>query len=217
MSEHQHYAFRAIDRALTPAQIQESRALSTRARITSTSFVNDYQWGSFKGDPRKLMERYFDFHCYFANWGTRILMLRLPRRLVDLAVAAPYVKGHWLEPWTLGEHLFLAITSDEEPEYDEILLSALRFHQLATQGPHEAWLAIHREARSVELRLWAGPRRGRCHAGHAGRHDGARGAAGGVAGWLRRPHPCARQAAAYAAGDRPISALKSLMKWAWSK
>jgi hypothetical protein len=28
------------------------------------------------------MERYFDAHLYLANWGTRELMLRLPKRVL---------------------------------------------------------------------------------------------------------------------------------------
>jgi hypothetical protein len=42
------------------------RDLSTRARITATSFTNSYEWGDFKGDPVELMERWFDLHLYLA-------------------------------------------------------------------------------------------------------------------------------------------------------
>jgi hypothetical protein len=52
VSEYQYYEFVAVDRPLTPAQQGELRTLSTRARITASSFVNDYQWGDLKGDPR---------------------------------------------------------------------------------------------------------------------------------------------------------------------
>jgi hypothetical protein len=48
VSEYQYYEFVAVDRPLTPEQQGELRALSTRARITSSSFVNDYQWGDRK-------------------------------------------------------------------------------------------------------------------------------------------------------------------------
>jgi len=34
-------------------------------------------------DPAKLMERYFDAHVYFANWGTHRLMLRTPKARTD--------------------------------------------------------------------------------------------------------------------------------------
>jgi hypothetical protein len=42
------------------AERTEVRSLSTRAKITATSFVNEYHWGDFKGDPSRLMERYYD-------------------------------------------------------------------------------------------------------------------------------------------------------------
>ncbi len=48
MSEYQYYEFVAVDRPLTPAQQGELRAVSTRGRITSSSFVNDYQWGDLR-------------------------------------------------------------------------------------------------------------------------------------------------------------------------
>lgn len=78
MSEYQCYEFVALDRPLTPKQMAELRAISTRAEITPTRFWNEYQWGDLKADPAKLVERYFDAHMYFANWGTHRLMLRVP-------------------------------------------------------------------------------------------------------------------------------------------
>jgi hypothetical protein len=79
MSEYQCYEFVALDRPLTAKQMAELRAISTRAEISPTRFWNEYHWGDLKADPAKLMERYFDAHLYFANWGTRRLMLRLPK------------------------------------------------------------------------------------------------------------------------------------------
>lgn len=43
MSEYQYYEFQGIDRPLTEKQMAELRAISTRARIMPTSFVNEYQ------------------------------------------------------------------------------------------------------------------------------------------------------------------------------
>jgi len=54
MSEYQYYEFQAIDRSLTMAEQQELRALSTRARINATSFVNTCEWGDLKGNPSRL-------------------------------------------------------------------------------------------------------------------------------------------------------------------
>lgn len=71
MSEYQYYEFQAVDRPLGNADRQVLRGLSSRARITATSFTNVYEWGDFGGDPDELMARWFDLHLYFANWGSR--------------------------------------------------------------------------------------------------------------------------------------------------
>ena len=47
MSEYQYYEFRTIDRALSDKEMNEMRAVSTRAEITRTSFVNEYMYGDF--------------------------------------------------------------------------------------------------------------------------------------------------------------------------
>ena len=83
MSEYQYYEFQAIDRPLDASAQQALRNLSTRARITATSFTNSYEWGDFKGNPDTLMDNWFDLHLYLANWGSRRLMIRLPKRFVD--------------------------------------------------------------------------------------------------------------------------------------
>ena len=79
MSTYQYYEFLAVDRALTSAEQGALRELSTRADITSSRFVNVYNYGSFKGAPDRLMERYFDVFVYMDSWGTRELQFRLPR------------------------------------------------------------------------------------------------------------------------------------------
>ena len=75
MSDNDNYEFLAIDRPLDKAAQQQLRALSSRARITATSFTNTYEWGDFKGHPDLLMEEWFDLHLYLANWGSRRLMI----------------------------------------------------------------------------------------------------------------------------------------------
>src|SRR5271157_1091256 len=48
MSEYQFYEFQAIDRPLDRAAQQALRSISSRARITATSFTNSYEWGDLK-------------------------------------------------------------------------------------------------------------------------------------------------------------------------
>jgi len=73
--------------------MSELRSYSTRARITTTNFVNHYEWGSFKGDGDVWMERYFDAFLNLANEGTHMLKLSLPSRLLDPAKAIKYCGG----------------------------------------------------------------------------------------------------------------------------
>ncbi len=117
MSEYQYYEFQAIDRPLDEADREALRALSTRARITATSFTNHYEWGDFKGDPKRLMAHWFDLHLYLANWGTRRLMIRLPKRLVDRPRLASCLHGDDLaELVEAGDYLILDICDDDERE-----------------------------------------------------------------------------------------------------
>ena len=119
MSEYQYYEFLAIDRPLDARQQRELRVLSTRARITSTSFVNTYHWGDFKGDPRRLMSEYFDAFLYLANWGTRQLMFRLPTSLLDAEVASRYAASDSACAWSAGGHVIVEFASEKEDEYWE--------------------------------------------------------------------------------------------------
>ena len=114
MSEYQYYEFQAIDRPLSEADRQALRDLSTRARITATSFTNSYEWGSFKGDAAKLMERWFDMHLYVANWGSRRLMIKLPTRLVERDRLDAFLgEVECVRLRIVGEHLILNIARDE--------------------------------------------------------------------------------------------------------
>lgn len=113
MSEYQYYEFLAIDRPLTAKDMEELRALSTRAQITTVSFINEYHYGDFKGNPDTLMKRYFDAHVYLANWGHCHLSLRVPHDALDVKIAAAYgtenalvikeAGKHWLIDWSLSE------------------------------------------------------------------------------------------------------------------
>jgi len=150
LSEYQYYEFLAVDEPLDVQAQAEVRELSTRARIDATSFVNEYHWGDFRGDPRQLVERYYDAHLYCANWGTRRVMLRLPRALLDLDVAEQYRVGDQVAAWTAGEHLILDMTSEDEPdawdyEPEESLSGLVGVRTELAAGDHRAlylaWLA----------------------------------------------------------------------------
>lgn len=97
MSEYQYYEFLAIDRPLTDRQIREVREFSTRAEISSTSFVNEYHWGDFRGDPDRFVGKYFDAMVYFANWGTHRFLIGLPAAEIDVVDWRKYENENSME------------------------------------------------------------------------------------------------------------------------
>ena len=114
MSEYQYYDFRAIDNPLTDDQMKQLRGISSRAEITPVSFINEYNYGDLKAQPRNLMRDYFDAHVYLSNFGTAMLMLRLPIDVFDKKTlqafvvndyfAVEQVGNYWLLTWSLAEY-----------------------------------------------------------------------------------------------------------------
>jgi hypothetical protein len=115
MTEYQYYEFQAVDRALTLSEQDSLRYLSSRARISPTSFVNHYDWGEFGGNPHALMDELFDAHLYLASWGARVLLFRLPLALVDGDAYQDYCDGECVSLRTTATHAVLAIERYEDP------------------------------------------------------------------------------------------------------
>lgn len=111
MSEYQYFEFAAIDRPLTDGEMAALRAVSTRAVITPSGFVNHYEWGGLKADPLDWMRRYFDAFVYLADWAHCRFALRLPRDLFGKAELKPFgvkqsltidaSEDHWILDWSL--------------------------------------------------------------------------------------------------------------------
>jgi hypothetical protein len=116
VSEYQYYEFQALDKPLTRQQQKELRSLSSRAEITATSFVNEYNYGGFRGEPQKLMERYFDAFCYLANWGTRRLMFRLPKTVLDARTARRYCHSDAASVTETADHVIIDLCLDRDPD-----------------------------------------------------------------------------------------------------
>jgi hypothetical protein len=111
MSEYQYFVFEAIDRPLTDGEMAALRAVSTRAVITPSGFVNHYEWGGLKADPLDWMRRYFDAFVYLADWAHCRFALRLPRDMFGQAELKPFgvkqsltidaSEDHWILDWSL--------------------------------------------------------------------------------------------------------------------
>jgi hypothetical protein len=121
MSEYQYYEFRAVDRPLSRTEQQELREVSTRARITATSFVNHYEWGEFRGNPDRFMERYFDLFLYLANWGSRRFSMRLPTRSLDAAELERFFADNESAGFRIkGDHLIVDVERYElDTDWDD--------------------------------------------------------------------------------------------------
>jgi hypothetical protein len=159
MSEYQWYEFLAIDQPLSKQQIAELREISTRAKISATRFWNEYQWGDLRGDPAKLVERYFDAHLYFANWGTHRLMLRIPAGGVDAQGLSAYFVGGPAKVRVVGSYLIFDLQTEDEGQGDfeeeDGTLSALaplrvELMQGDLRGAYLAWLLAVQSGRVQE-------------------------------------------------------------------
>ncbi len=119
MSEYQYYEFQALDRPLDNKAQAALRKITSRAEITATSLINVYHFGDFKGDPKRLMEQYFDAFLYLANWGSRWIMLRLPLAGLSLAEVKPYCREDDFSAWQTAEHVILSYHfRDEGGDHD---------------------------------------------------------------------------------------------------
>jgi len=123
MSEYQYFEFQAIDRPLTKKDMAEPRSYSTRARITPTSFINGYSWGNFKGNADVWMDKYFDAFLYFANWGTRILKLRLADSVLSAKTARLYAAGESAAVRVKNGHLMFTFLSENEDRDEDSIES----------------------------------------------------------------------------------------------
>jgi ribosomal protein S15P/S13E len=118
MSEYQYYEFQALDRPLTASEQTYVNSLSSRVQLTATNAIFTYSYGDFRGKPEELLEKCFDIMLYMANWGTRQLMFRLPRPLVDRSVLELYCLPDKITITTSKNYLILDININDE-EYQD--------------------------------------------------------------------------------------------------
>jgi hypothetical protein len=64
------------------------------------------------------MDLCYDAHMYFANWGTHILMLRLPLSWLDLETASEYCNDETFSARRGGKNIVLEFRSEDENSED---------------------------------------------------------------------------------------------------
>lgn len=118
MGEYQYYDFLAVDSPLGVDEMAHLRDISSRAEITPVSFVNEYNWGDLKADPQDLMRDFFDVHVYLSNSGSAVLMLRLPREVIDSETLEAFAEHLYFEVETLADYRLLTWSLVESEDYD---------------------------------------------------------------------------------------------------
>lgn len=108
-SEALSYGFLAIDRPLDPARQDEIRALLPEAEIAGVSVTGVCDPDEFGADPRELVERHFDAHAQWSNWGPRAALLRLPAGVLDLDAVQPYCTRESVNAWYHRDHVVIAM------------------------------------------------------------------------------------------------------------
>lgn len=114
MSEYQYYEFQAIDRPLTKQEQDDIRELSSRVQLTPNQAIFLYNYGDFRGDPKKVLTEYFDMMFYIANWGTWRLMFRFPKAIVNLEWFQPYELRNTVTTSITPQYIILDIQINEE-------------------------------------------------------------------------------------------------------
>jgi len=93
MSEYQYYELLAVDGPISDEGLQYAESCSSRADVSRVHWRNEYHYGDFKGSVDGLLHHY-DAHFYIANWGTVRFAVALPKGVLDLEAAEPYIRGH---------------------------------------------------------------------------------------------------------------------------
>jgi hypothetical protein len=121
VSEYQYYEWQTIDRPFTASEQREVNALSSHMDVvTSTQAIVTYSWGDFKHDPAQVLLKYFDVFLYDSNFGSRQLMFRLPRTLVDVDAINAYCLEDWITLEEYGKYFVLEISGNDDDGYEWI-------------------------------------------------------------------------------------------------
>jgi hypothetical protein len=125
MSGYQYYEFQAIDRPLTPEEQQAVAQLSSRVAPHPRRAVFTYSFGGgLSRSAEDLLAEYYDAMLYLANWGSRQLMFRFPKTLIDLEQVQQYEMEFWgrflnaISVQTEGDYAILDIQLGEEEGLD---------------------------------------------------------------------------------------------------
>lgn len=134
MGSFEMHRFRTIDRPLSKPEMEEIDSWSSRFSPTSTGVTYIYHYGSFKQDAEKVFPKYFDAMLYVDSWGTKQLMFRFPKDLVDFKTLVKFDNereyGPHLDCKRVGNYIIMDLYWHEEEggewvEEDDYILDTL--------------------------------------------------------------------------------------------
>jgi len=149
MSEYQYHEFCSIYKPLSPTARKEMHSLSSRACVTTHGASYVYNYSDFRGEPEKLLLKYFDIYFYMTNWGTFQLIFKYPKGEIDIGEIKKYCIEDVISCKQYRQNILLDVNiSDEEgswgwvegegrvadlmPLYDEIKEKNYRLLSLAS-------------------------------------------------------------------------------------
>ena len=156
MSEYQYYEWQTLEHPLTAAEQAAVNSLSSHIDVTSSQAIVTYNWGDFKHDPIKVLAKYFDAFLYIANWGTRRLAFRFPKRLLDATAIERYGDEYHVHIETVDDVQVLEFEMSEEEGFDEwmeergLLSKLARLRDDILQGDYRALYLAWLKAMSQE-------------------------------------------------------------------
>ena len=77
MSEYQYYDFYSADKPLSSEDRKEINSWSSRASVSRHQAIFTYNYSDLPVDEMQAVLNYFDGLLYYANWGTRQVVLKL--------------------------------------------------------------------------------------------------------------------------------------------
>jgi hypothetical protein len=107
MGEYQFYQFKTVNRSLSKTAQADVDTWSSRGEVSSTTATFTYSYSSFRQNPEQCLLKHFDIYLHFGSYGTRHIMFKFPKKLVDLKMLKQY-------EYARGErHLLVRVVGDD--------------------------------------------------------------------------------------------------------
>ena len=164
MSTYQYHEFCRLYQPINQSIKKEMRSLSSRAAITTHGASYVYNYGSFRGNPKALLLKYFDIYLYTSNFDSMELMFKYKKNDINCDI----IESHVLKDIISYECddafliLFITLTNYHGNDYsingDELLIDLLPLYEEIKQNNYQflsVVSAMHDKLNGEDERLCA--------------------------------------------------------------